>query len=240
MIAEKTGPSDGSYNDIYNNDNSEEEEKKAEKDELYKKEMEELEKAGEEMEEREAEKIKRAKKNRESREESGGKKKTEMNEQIVEKKIYSHEKEGGIFTKGKATNYSQKINKALRKVHGVSLAKKKEMTEIIKNCASRKTTITEKEVGDILSKLKYGNYTGSGSSGINRMLKNMEKEGVDLKSYKKELKKKFSRRDIDKFKIALGGGKDPRKHNMRSGLNKSANKASRSGSTSPNRIGRGF
>ena len=244
MTAEKTGPSDGSYNDIYNNDNSEKDKKKTEKDELYKKEMEELKKAGEEMKEREAEKIEQAKKNRESRKEregSGRKKKTEMDGQIVEKKIYSHEEEGGIFIKGKATNYSQKIDKALRrKVHGVSLAKKKELAEIIKNCASRKTTVTEKEVGDILSKLKYGNYTGSGSSGINRMLKNMEKEGVDLKSYKKELKKKFSRRDIDKFKIALGGGKDPRKHKMRSGLNKSANKASRSGSTSPNRIGRGF
>lgn len=242
MIAEKTGPSDGSYSDIYNNnDDSKEDKKKTEKDELYKKEMEELKKAGEEMEEREAEKIKQAKKNRESREESGRKKKTEMNEQIVKKKVYSHKKEGGIFTKGKATNYSQKIDKALRReVHGVSLAKKKEIAEIIKNCASRKTTITEKEVGDILSKLKYGNYTGSGSSGINRMLKNMEREGVDLKSYKKELKRKFSRRDIDKFKIALGGGEDPRKHRVRPSPTSSNRNPGRGrpGSTSPSRIGR--
>lgn len=235
MMKEKTGPSDGSYNDMYDDEN-EEDERAKEKNELYKKEMVALEKEGEEMRTKEKEKLERIKKNQKEREESKKKSKekkvVELDGQIIEKRVYSHTKKEGIFIRGKATNYSQKIDKALRKVHGVSLKKKKEIAEIIRDCASKKTTITAKEVDDILSKLKYKSYTGSGSGGINRMLKNKKKEGVDLKSYKNELKRKFSRRDIDKFKIALKGGKDPYKHEMKSNPNRISGGASGTGPSS--------
>ena len=237
MIAEKTGPSDGSYNNVYD-DEGEEDEKLKEKDDLYKKEMEELEEAGKDMREREKEKIEQAKKNRENREEreksrkeSKNKKKDEISEQLVkktEKRIYSHPNKEGIYTKGKVTDYSQKINKALKRVHGLSSQKKKELVSIIEDCTARKTVATKKEVGEILSKLKYGKYTGSGSTGIQRMLKKKGAEGVDLKAYKRELKNKFNRRDINKIKIALEGGNDPRKHVMKQRPSRSASKASKS------------
>jgi hypothetical protein len=236
MEEEKKGPNDGSYDGIYDED----EEKGEKKDKLYKEEMEKLKKAGEEMKEREEEKLERVEKNKKEREELREKKEVEIGGQKVEpKKIYSHKREEGIFIKGKAVNYSQKIDKALRrKVHGVSLKKKKEIAEIIKNCASRKTSITGKEVDDILSKLKYGKYTGSGSSGIKRMLEKKGGEGVDLNSYKRELKRKFSRRDIDKVKRALKGGKDPLKHEMKSNPNRtsSTSRPGPSSSTSRNRF----
>lgn len=239
MAEEKTGPSDGTnYYQEGDDDKQDEEEKRLEKkDELYKKEEEELEKAGEEMKEREKEKLERVEKNKKDRKELRKKKEVEIGGQKVKpKKIYSHKKEEGIFVRGKSTNYTQKINKTLRrKVYGVSLKKKREIADIIKNCASRKTSITKKEVDNIFSKLKYGKYSGSGSGGIRKMLKNKEKDGVDLKSYKKELKKKFSRRDIDKFKRALGGEENPFEHKMKQSSNRNPG-TGKPGSTSQSRI----
>jgi delta 1-pyrroline-5-carboxylate dehydrogenase len=240
MAEEKTGPNDGSnYYQEGDDDEKDEKEESLKKDEQYNKELEELEEKRKEMEERKKEQKKKFEKNKKDREELKEKEEITIGGQKVEpKKIYSHKKEEGIFVRGKSTNYSQKIDKTLRrKVHGVSLGKKKEIAEIIKNCSQRKTIITEKEIDNIFTGLKYKKYT---DSGIRKMLKNKGKEGVDLNRYKKELKGKFSRRDIDKFRRALKGEEDPLKHKIKPNSNRNPG-TGKSGLISPSaRVGKRF
>lgn len=244
----KTGPSDGSYRNMYDEDEeneNENENKEKEDDERFRKEAEELEKIGKEMEERKKEKLKQFKK----REIEASKKVRKEEEEIViggqkvkPKKIYAHKRGKGIFIRGESKNYQRKINKILkRKVHGVSLAKKKEIGEIIKNCAMRETSIKEKEIDNIFSKLKYKRYTGSGSVGIKKMFKDKEEEGVNIKKYKKELKRKFTRRELNKFRRAIKGEENPLKYKMESTSNRILNKTGNPGSSSPaSKIGKRF
>ena len=246
MEEKKIGPDDGGNyyqrgDDEKGDDEQDEKEKSLEKDRQYNEELEELEKRRKEMEERKKEQKKKFIKKDEERKELRKKKIVKIGGQEVGKKVFDHNKgKEGIFDRrGKVKGYQRKIDKAFEtKVHGVSSKKKKKIADFVKRGIKMESEARKKEVDIILDGVARKDFSRAVFKNI---FKNLEKEGVDLEIYKKELEK-INRRDIGKCKRVLGGGEDPHKHRIRPDSNRISNGASnrtgRSGlssSTSGNR-----
>lgn len=123
-------------------------------------------------------------------------------EKVEKKKVFSHKKEEGIFRHKKLTNFStrgiKKINKRFKKIHGVSATKKRAIVELLKEYNHSKTVLTRKRLDVFFRKFKSKRFMGPNFS-------RMKKEGVDLRSARKE----FGKRDLDKLKRGLTGEKNP-------------------------------
>jgi len=249
MATRKTGPNDGGYDEknenkkVNNIDELSNEEKKrlkaTEKDEKFQKEMDELEEVRKAVEERRRKKLEELKKRevktkKQIREEEESK----VSGQITKRRTYKCKKGKGIFIGGKSKNYIVKMNKAFKKIHGVSSEKKKGMVEFMGLGAKMKSKITEKEVDIICRGLKHRKFD---KPPFKNVFKKMKKEGVDLKKYKKDLKARFgSKKDIAKFSAALKG-EDPRRYKMKRTSNRSTDRIGKVGSDSARvRVGKRF
>lgn len=234
----KTGPSDGGYSDdrYATDDDLNEEEKKIEslgKDKKFQEEMEKLEEIRKETEERKKKKLKQLKKREvKTKKQIREEEKTKIGGQTTKRKVFEHKRGKGIFIGGESKKYLTKMNKAFKKVHGVSAKKKKKIVEFMGLGAKMSSKITEKEVDTIFRGLKHKKFD---KPSFENVFKKMKKEGVDLKGYKKDLKGIFSKGDIRKFKKALKDEENTHKHKMRPSLNRNP-EAGKPGSTSHHRL----
>lgn len=237
--AGKKGPSDGGYSDDrYDDDDLTEEEvnkiKSSEKDDKFQEEMVELEKIRKEIEERGKKKLEQLKKREvKTKKQIREEEKTKVGGQTTKGKVYEHKRGKGIFVGGESKKYLTKMNKAFKKLHGVSAEKKKRMVEFMGLGAKMESKITEKEVDIIFRGLKHKKFD---KPPFKNVFKKMKKEGVDLKDYKKDLRRMFSnKRDINRFREALKGEENPRKHKTKESSNRNPG-AGKLGSTSHHRL----
>ena len=137
-------------------------------------------------------------------------------EKIEKRGIFTHKKEEGIFRHRKLTNFNTKgiykINKAFKKVHGISVAKKRKFVELLKSYNPSKTTLRKKDFDDFSRRFKSKRFTGPNFS-------RMKKEGIDLKSAREGFKK----RDLNKLKRNMIGEKDLYKYQTKFSSQKGSN-----------------
>ncbi len=130
----------------------------------------------------------------------------------------------GIFLRGKSKNFEPKAEKKLKRVHGVSLEKKKEIIDAISAYNIKKSKIVLKldDLKKFAIGLRHHIYTGKG-------FKDMKKYGGinprDLKNLK--------RKEIDKMRRALTGEKDPYKFQKKDRFNPSLKNARLAGRDLP-------
>ena len=202
--------------------------KSRKKDEDYEKRLDELREVREEREEKKKQdlknmydKIEKRKKEKQEKEkqwrkthgkeeeEKEKKKKSIAGEEIEQKRFFSHKKEEGVFRHKKLANLntkgSHKIEKAFKKIHKISPEKKRNFLELIKSYNPSKTVLTKKGFDDFTRRFKSKRFVGPNFS-------RMKKEGIDLKSARKEFKK----RDLDQLRRGITGEKDPHKYQRKS------------------------
>lgn len=208
----------GANDDDEDDDEKETEEDQARKlDEEYKArlvELEELKKLREERRAKElgkmkdrAEKKKKEKeeRDREFNEDAGEekeRKKLIAGEKVEEKRTFKTKKAEGVFRHHRLDNFStkgvRKIEKVARKIHGVSLDKKRKIVELLQVYNPSKSTLRKKDFNKFIIKFKSKNFKGAGFDRI-------KKAGINIKDARKE----FGKRDIDKLNRGLTGKKDP-------------------------------
>ena len=199
--------------------------KSCEKDEEYRKNLDDLEKLREMREEKKEKDLKMAKDREEKREEEKKKKekqwedsdreKKEQKEKLIagekveKKRFFGHKKEEGVFRHKKLANFNtkgiHKINKTFKKVHGVSLKKKKKLMELLTVYNPSKTTLRRNDSDKFFRGFRSKNFKGLN---FNRM----KKEGIDLKSERGG----FSKRDIKKLEEGMTGKENPYKYQRKS------------------------
>jgi hypothetical protein len=183
-------------------------------DEKFEKELEKLAKAREEQEKRRKEELKRlyeeARKREEKRKGEQEKKEGQKfigGQPVEQKKVFS--RKIGVFRHNKLNNFNtggmRKIDRALKRVTGVSLKKKLEFINALKAYNSSKTVLYKDDLKDFSRGLRSGKFTGSGFSNM--------KKTVNLKALKAL---KFKKREVDKITRALTGEKDPHRYQKRS------------------------
>ena len=212
-------------------DTEDEDAKSRKKDERYNKtleELEELRKMREEkrkkdlggMREKEEKKEKEKEKKQKQWEDTDEKQEKQKQkliagEKVERKRIFTHKKSEGVFRHKKLASFStkgvQKINKGFKKVHGMSLKKKQRFVELLKSYNPSETALTKKTFNDFSRRFKSKRFTGLN---FNRM----KKEGIDLKSARKE----FGKRDLDKLRRGVTGEKDPHKYQRKSSSQKNS------------------
>ena len=176
--------------------------------EEFQKEIDRLEKEREEYEERKKEAVERSRKDR------GKKKKPEKESEqeqkmiggqltTVKKKTYDHKLK--VFRHNRLNDFSlsgtKKIEKALHKVHGVSLKKKMDFLRAVKAYNPTKSVLKKKDFDEFTRRFKSKRFTGT-------KFKKVTEEGIDIKKMRKE----FGKRDIDKLKRGITGQSDPYKY----------------------------
>jgi len=182
-----------------------------EKNQKFQEELEELEKARKEIEEKRKKEFERMRKNREKNKKP--KDDIEQEEKIiggqkvlVKKKIYDHEMK--VFRHNRLkdidTRGTKKLEKAMTKVHGVSLKKKLDFLKAVKAYSPTKSVLKKKDFEDFARRFKGKRFTGN-------QFKKVEKEGIDIRS----LRKKFGKRDIDKLRRGITGEANPNAYKSR-------------------------
>lgn len=126
---------------------------------------------------------------------------------LVKKKDYDHKLK--VFRHDRLGDFSgsgeKKMEKVLRKVHGVSLKKKIDFLRAIKAYNPSKSVLKKGDFDDFAKRFKSKRFTGS------KFQKAVE-SGVDIK----ELRKSFGKRDIDRLKRGVTGQNDPHQYKSRS------------------------
>ena len=179
--------------------------------ENFKKEIDRLEIEREEYEERKKEAIERAKKDREKKKKP--EKEVEMEQKMiggqlttVKKKTYDHKLK--VFRHNRLNDFgvsgTKKMEKALHKVHGVSLKKKIDFLKAVKAYNPTKSVLKKKDFDDFTRRFKSKRFTGT-------KFKKVTEEGIDIKKMRKE----FGKRDIDKLKRGITGQSDPHQYKSR-------------------------
>ncbi len=186
---------------------SEEEEKKEMSEEKFEEELKRIEKERREQEERRKKELERiyedARKKREQKEKEKEQKQKIIAGQPVETgKIFSPRKEEGVFRRNKLSNFNTrgitKIEKKLKKVHGIPLKKKLEFINALKTYNPSKTVLLKKDLEDFARGMKHRRFT---TAKFKRMEKIMDPRSL-----------KFKKREIDKIRMALTGEEDPHKY----------------------------
>ena len=225
-----------------NEDESEYEEESAiahEKDEEYKQNLDDLAELKKMREEKKEKDLKIAKDREEKREEEKKKKekqwedsdreKKEQEEKFIagkkveKKRVFTHKKGEGVFRHKKLANFNtgKKIQKAFKKVHGVSLKKKREFMGLLKSYNPSKTILRKKDFDDFSRRFKSKRFKGLNFD-------RMKKEGIDLKNERG----RFGKRDLDKLRRGITGEKDTHKYQRKSSSQEgSSPKSSSSGIT---------
>lgn len=192
---------------------SEEAEKNA--DQQYLDDLEELEKARQEHEERKKEELERMRKEKaikghedadEDNEESGNSTESTVRKAdggmlskniktfSTEKKLFRHNKMYGFSGRGKV-----QIDKALKKAH-INTEKRRGLIEALAAYNPSKTLLLKKDFNMFARKFKSRNFSGTKfQQGF---------KSVDFKS----LRKDFSKRDLNKFRMAVTGESDSHKY----------------------------
>jgi len=208
----KRGPSDGSEIDV---SEDEQEEKSGMTEDEFEEELEKLKKKREEQEAERKKELERmrddARKKREEKTKQREEQKVIARQPVAAKKIFERKKNEGIFRHHRLTDFSasKKLEKALKKIHGVPLKKKLEFISALKAYSPVKSVLLKKDLEDFARGVKYKRFT---SAKFNRMKKVMDPQNL-----------KFKRREVDKIKRALTGKEDPHKYQRRDmDLNKPA------------------
>ncbi|MDF1497852.1 MAG: hypothetical protein P1P85_00645 [Patescibacteria group bacterium] len=199
-----------------------------EKNQKFQEELEELEKARKEIEEKRKKEFERIRKDREK----NRKPKDDIKQEekiiggqkvLVPKKTYDHEMK--VFRHNRLNDLgmrgTKKLEKAMKKVHGVSLKKKLDFLKAVKAYNPSKSVLKKKDFEDFTRRFKSKRFTGN-------QFKKVENDGIDIKG----LRKKFGKRDIDKLRRGITGQADPNAYKSRSSdLSKSANPSARANKT---------
>jgi hypothetical protein len=198
----KTGPSDGSEAE-----EEQEKDRMERENEKFEKELEKLAQAREEQEERRKEELKKlyeeTQKRKEKRKEEQKKKEEQKfiaGQPVEQKKVFSRKTE--IFRHNRLNDFNtsglRKMDKALKKVTGVTLKKKLEFVNALKAYSPSKTVLRKDDLKEFSRGLKFKRFTGNKFSRL--------KKTIDPKELK------FKKRDIDKITRALTGEEDPYKY----------------------------
>lgn len=123
------------------------------------------------------------------------------------KKVYGHEIK--VFRHNKLNDFSvsglKKIDKTLQKVHGVDVKKKIAFVKALEAYNPTKSTLRKKDFDKFAKGFKSKRFNG-------KNFDNVEKAGIDIKG----MRKKFSKRDIDKLRRGITGDQDPYKYKSKS------------------------
>ncbi|MFZ2970123.1 MAG: hypothetical protein WA063_03175 [Minisyncoccia bacterium] len=173
----------------------------------YMKELEELEKARKEHEEKKKEELDRMRKEHEKKKD---KKEGEGEEQekaipghtpdklkkvfSVEKKIFRHNRINDFGGSG-----ATKIDKALKKAH-LSSDKRRDLIETLSAYNPSHSVLKKKDFIDFTRRFKSKSFFGTKFQ--------QAKKEIDLK----EMRSRFSKRDLDKFRRAVTGEKNPNQY----------------------------
>ncbi|MCK5475841.1 MAG: hypothetical protein KAI71_04650 [Candidatus Pacebacteria bacterium] len=177
-------------------------------DKEYQETIKEIEKARKEREEKKKAAMERLKKERE-----GYTKSTDENESgeqganAGKKKVYSREIK--VFRHNKLNDFSvsglKKIDKTLQKVHGVDIKKKIAFMKALEVYNPTKSTLKKKDFDKFARSFKSKRFNG-------KNFDNVEKAGINIK----DMRKKFSKRDIDKLRRGITGDQDPYRYKSKS------------------------
>jgi len=174
--------------------------KMKEKDEKKEKEKEKKEKQWEETDEKQEEQ----------------KQKLIAGEKVERKRVFTHKKSEGVFRHKKLSNFStrgvKKIDKRFKKVHGISSEKKRKFIRLLEAYNPSKSVMTRKTFDDFVRRFNSKRFSGPNFD-------RMEKEGIDLRSARKEFNR---RKDINKLRRGITGGKDPHKYRGKSSSQKNS------------------
>jgi hypothetical protein len=115
-------------------------------------------------------------------------------------KVFKHNKVNDFQNKG-----SDRIEKVLHKVHGITLKKKFDFLEALKAYTPVKSVLKKKDFDEFARRFKSKNFKSE-------KFRRAAKSGIDMK----ELRKEFGKRDIDKIRRGITGQEDPNKYQSRS------------------------
>ena len=221
MITGKTGPSDGGYPD-YDDDELSEKEKSEKKDKTFNEEVKKLEERRKEEDERKKEQLKKFKKKGEEKRKKNAIVKEEKDKEVFGVKVKKQKdflstlkKNEGVFRHNKLQNFNtsggKKIEKALKRVHGVSSKEKKEFYEGMKAYSMKGSIFLGKEFKEYYMGVKHKFRGFNGKAGFKNMKKNIGEDDINnLKKIKKRSaekmfnalsgteKQKYQRRSISK------------------------------------------
>ena len=182
-------------------------------DREYQETIKEIERMRKKREEKKKAAMERLKKEREGctkstdEDETGGQGMTAGAATGKKKKIYGHEIK--VFRHNKLNDFSisglKKIDKTLQKVHGVDVKKKIAFVKALEAYNPTKSTLRKKDFDKFAKGFKSKRFNG-------KYFQNVEKAGIDIKS----MRKKFSKRDIDKLRRGITGDQDPYKYKSKS------------------------
>ena len=188
--------------------NQEKNDKMDKENKEFQEDIDRLEKERKEYEEKKKEEIERLRKDREKKkkpEEEGEQEQKMIGGQLttVKKKTYDHKLK--VFRHNRLNDFSvsgtKKMEKALQKVHGVSLKKKMDFLRAVKAYNPTNSVLKKKDFDDFTRRFKSKRFTGT-------KFKKVTEEGIDIKKMRKE----FGKRDIDKLKRGTTGQSDPYKY----------------------------
>ncbi len=194
-------------------------------DEEYKERLDDIEKLRKMREEKKEKDLKIAKDRKEKREEEKKEKEKQWEnsdsdrkeqkekfiagEKVEQKRFFGHKKEEGVFRHKKLSSFStkglKKIDKRFKKVHGISSEKKRKFLKLLEAYNPSKMLMTRKGFDDFSRRFKSKRFKGPNFD-------RMKKEGIDLKSARKE----FGKRDLDKLRRGITGEKDSHKYQRKS------------------------
>ncbi len=115
-------------------------------------------------------------------------------------KIFKHNKVNDFQNRG-----SDRIEKALHKVHGVALEKKLNFLNALKAYNPTKAVLKRKDFDEFSRRFKSKNFRSE-------KFRKAEESGIDMK----KLRKKFGKGDIDKIRRGITGQEDPYKYKSKS------------------------
>ena len=120
---------------------------------------------------------------------------------IQTKRVFERAKPEGIFRHHKVNNFSgtgiHKMEKALKRVHGVSAEQKIAFIQAVQAYNPTKSTLLKKDLENLSRGLRFKKYVGTK---FNRMKKFLDPKTLD-----------FEKREIDKMRRGLTGQADPHK-----------------------------
>ncbi len=193
-----------------NNNEEQGERNMSAENQAYMKELEELEEIRKEHEEKKKKELERIRKTREKKPEEGEEvqeKKSTLPGHTLEKpkKIFYTEKK--IFRHNKLNDFGNsglnKIDKALEKAH-LSSEKRKDLLNTLSAFNPSRSVLKKRDFIDFTRKFKSKSFNGA---------KFLEaKKEINLE----KVRSKFSKRDLDKFRRAVTGEKDPNSFGIKS------------------------
>ncbi|MFA6096687.1 MAG: hypothetical protein WC788_03620 [Candidatus Paceibacterota bacterium] len=215
----KKRPSDSSE---VTDEAEESEQKNSSSDDAYFKDIEELEKARKEREDRKKEELERLRKERSIKGKEDDEKGTEGKESSkdgaikiggqsvsrvkkefsTEKKLFRHNKMFGFSGSG-----AVKIDRALKKAH-INTDKRRDLIDALAAYNPSKTLLKKRDFVLFARKFKSKNFSGSRFKQASKTL--------DIKGMRKE----FSKRDLNKFRMAVTGESDAHRYQTKTEFTK--------------------